>query len=77
MFFGDIPIKGKADMLSENTIYDLKTTTVNPDKFTKWKILDLDYDLQAFIYCQLFEVDYFSFIPINKTNKAKGISEMR
>ena len=73
MFFDDIPIKGKADMLSENTIYDLKTTTVNPDKFTKWKILDMDYDLQAFIYCQLFEVDYFSFIPINKTNKAKGI----
>lgn len=73
MFFDDIPVRGKADMLTDDTIYDLKTTTVNPDKFTKWKILDMHYDLQAFIYCQLFEVDYFSFIPINKLNKAKGI----
>ena len=73
MFYDDIPIRGKADLLLEDRILDLKTTRVNPDKFNKWKIMDMDYDLQAFIYCQLFEVDYFSFIPINKINRSKGI----
>ena len=73
MFFDDIPIRGKADLLSKKTIYDLKTTRVNPSEFNKWKIINMDYDLQAFIYCQLFEVDYFSFIPINKENHSKGI----
>jgi len=73
MFFDDIPIRGKADLLASDTIYDLKTTMVNPNEFNKWKIINMHYDLQAFIYCQLFEVDYFSFIPINKQNKAKGI----
>ena len=73
MFFGDLPIRGKADLLSETTIFDLKTTRVNPSEFNKWKIISLGYDLQAFIYCQLFEVDYFSFIPINKENHSKGI----
>jgi len=73
MFFDDIPIRGKADLLLEDRVLDLKTTRVNPEKFNKWKIMDMDYDLQAFIYCQLFEVDYFSFIPINKINRSKGI----
>lgn len=73
MFFNDIPIRGKADLLGTHTIYDLKTAMVNPDQFTKWKIMDMGYDLQAFLYCQLFEVDYFSFITINKQNRYKGI----
>ena len=73
MFFDDIPIKGKADLLMEDRVLDLKTTMVDPESFNYWKILNMDYDLQAFIYCQLFEVDYFSFIPISKVNKSKGI----
>ena len=71
MFYDEIPIRGKADLLLEDRVLDLKTTRVNPDKFNKWKIMDMDYDLQAFLYCQLFEVDYFSFIPINKINRSK------
>lgn len=73
MFFDDIPIKGKCDLLAPDRALDLKTTRVNPDKFNEYKIRDLDYDLQAFLYCQLFEVDYFTFIPINKLNRAKGL----
>ena len=69
----DIPIRGKADMISGDTIYDLKTTRVNPSEFNWWKVRSLNYDLQAFIYCQLFEMDYFSFIPINKMNHRVGI----
>lgn len=73
MFFGDIAIKGKADLLLEDRVLDLKTTMVDPEAFNYWKIINMDYDLQAFIYCQLFEVDYFSFIPISKVNKSKGL----
>ena len=73
MFFEDIPIKGKADLLLEDRVLDLKTTMVDPEAFNYWKILSMDYDLQAFIYCQIFEVDYFSFIPISKVNKSKGL----
>lgn len=69
----DIPIRGKADMISGDTIYDLKTTRVNPSDFNWWKVRSMNYDLQAFIYCQLFEKDYFSFIPINKMNHRVGI----
>lgn len=68
-----IPIRGKADLLDDNCIYDLKTTRVNPKDFNWWKVRDFDYDLQAFIYCQLFERDYFSFIPINKMNGRPGL----
>ena len=73
MFFEDIPIRGKADLLLDDRVLDLKTTMANPDEFNYWKILNMDYDLQAFIYCQLFERDYFSFIPISKANKSKGL----
>lgn len=73
MFYNDIPVRGKADLLAKDRIYDLKTTTVDAAEFSKWKIMSMDYDLQAFLYCQLFEVDYFSFIPINKNNHSKGI----
>ena len=68
-----IPIRGKADLLDSNCIYDLKTTRVNPKDFNWWKVKSADYDLQAFIYCQLFERDYFSFIPINKMNGRPGL----
>lgn len=68
-----IPIRGKADILTDNVIYDVKTTRVNPDKFNWWKVTDYNYDLQAYLYCQLFEKDYFAFITINKGNKSVGI----
>lgn len=68
-----IPIRGKADMVSEDCIYDLKTTRVNPNKFNWWKVTESNYDLQAFVYCQLFEKDYFTFIPINKMNGRCGL----
>ena len=73
MFFDDIPIKGKADLVAEDRVLDLKTTRANPEDFNIYKIRSFDYDLQAFLYCQLFEKDYFTFIPICKTNNAKGL----
>ena len=68
-----IPIRGKADMIDSKCLYDLKTTRVNPSGFNWWKVRDMNYDLQAFIYCQLFERDYFAWIPLNKMNSRVGI----
>lgn len=68
-----IPIRGKADMIDNECLYDLKTTRVNPSGFNWWKVRDMNYDLQAFIYCQLFERDYFAWIPLNKMNSRVGI----
>ena len=60
-------------MIDDECLYDLKTTRVNPSGFNWWKVRDMNYDLQAFIYCQLFERDYFAWIPLNKMNSRVGI----
>jgi len=70
------PVRGKADMIKGDTIYDLKTGIVTPQQF-EWKIDAMNYDLQAWIYMQLFpELKNFTFIYINKHTRAPGIIEM-
>lgn len=68
----DVPVRGKADLIKNDILYDLKTTMVSPQQF-EWKIDELDYDLQAYIYLQLFPYCHeFHFICINKHNRAVG-----
>ena len=69
------PFRGKADILSKNTICDLKTTT--DIKGFKYAALRYGYDVQAYLYCQLFNKDYFDFkfIVLDKGSLDIGIFE--
>ena len=59
-----IPIRAKADILKENTIIDLKTTTGIKD--FRYSADKYSYDLQAWLYREMFGVDNFVFIVIDK-----------
>jgi DNA-binding PadR family transcriptional regulator len=62
----DIPFRGKADVLSKKGIVDLKTTTdINAFPYSAKKY---GYDVQVYIYCQLFNVPYddFKFVALDK-----------
>jgi len=62
-----MPFRGKADIISKDGwIIDLKTTT-NISKF-KHSAYNFSYDLQCYVYCNLFGVTYsdFKFIAIDK-----------
>jgi len=62
-----MPFRGKADIITKNgAIIDLKTTT-NIKNF-RHSAYNFSYDLQCYIYCQLFGVDPkdFLFIAIDK-----------
>lgn len=62
------PFRSKADILKGNKIYDLKTTTgLNAFPISALKY---NYDLQCYIYCTLFGVDYwdFEFVVIDKSS---------
>ena len=61
-----IPIRGKADILLHGThIIDLKTTA-DISGF-QWSAKKYGYDLQAYLYLQLFpEAEKFTFLCIDK-----------
>tara|TARA_X000001382_G_scaffold58104_1_gene39752 strand:+ start:7305 stop:8102 length:798 start_codon:yes stop_codon:yes gene_type:complete len=73
-FINGIPFRGKADYLKNNHIIDLKTTaSLDNWNFTsrgKW-----DYDMQAYIYRELFNVDRFTFLVVEKITGRIGIYE--
>lgn len=60
------PFRAKADILSPKGIFDLKTTSSL--KTFPYSAEKYSYDLQAYIYCSLFDVDpsEFEFIVIDK-----------
>ena len=62
-----MPFRGKADILGKNRIVDLKTTTDLKNSF-KYSAKKYSYDMQCYLYCQLFDVphDSFPFIAIDK-----------
>ena len=70
-----IPIRGKADiLLNGNHIIDIKTTS-DIGGF-QWSAKRFGYDLQAYLYLQLFpEVERFTFLCIDKKTKDIGIYE--
>lgn len=55
--------KGKADKLTDDLVYDLKTTA-NLKKF-KWSAYDYNYDCQAYLYGKMFNREV-KFIVIDK-----------
>ena len=59
-----IPIRAKADILKGNTIIDLKTTTGIKD--FRYSADKYSYDLQAWLYREMFGVENFVFIAIDK-----------
>lgn len=66
------PFRAKADVLTNNCIIDLKTTS-DIKKFNKaayW----YHYDVQAYLYTEIFGVPDFKFIVIDKKSCDIGIS---
>lgn len=59
-----VPVRAKADILKGNTIIDLKTTTGIKD--FRYSADKYSYDLQAWLYKEMFGVDNFVFIAIDK-----------
>jgi len=59
-----IPVRAKADILKGNTIIDLKTTTGIKD--FRYSADKYSYDLQAWLYREMFGVDNFVFVVIDK-----------
>lgn len=67
-YIDGFPFRAKADILKQEKIYDLKTTSdiqAFPISAQKY-----NYDLQAYIYCTLFNVDWwnFEFIVVDKSS---------
>ena len=68
-----IPFRAKADILKPNQIVDLKTTTgLNEFRYSADKY---SYDLQAYLYREMFNVDEFVFVCIDKGSLDIGIFE--
>lgn len=68
-----IAFRAKADILKPNQIVDLKTTTgLNEFRYSADKY---SYDLQAYLYREMFKVDEFVFVCIDKGSLDIGIFE--
>lgn len=68
-----LPFRGKADVLGKNGIVDLKST--NEIKNFKYSSSKYGYDVQCFLYCNLFNVSYkdFTFIALDKASLDIGV----
>ena len=62
----ELPFRGKADVLGKHGIVDLKTTT--DIRAFPYSAKKYGYDIQVYIYCELFNVPYteFQFIALDK-----------
>lgn len=69
------PFRGKADILSATGVCDIKTTT--DIKAFKYSAQKYGYDVQAYLYCQLFDKQYFDFkfLVIDKGSLDIGVYE--
>lgn len=70
------PFRAKADVLGKDYIADLKTTS--DLKAFKWSCRKYNYDVQIYIYCQLFKIPYnnFIFFAIDKSSGDLGIYDV-
>ena len=70
------PFRAKADVLGQGYIADLKTTS--DLKSFKWSAKKYGYDVQLYIYCNIFKVDYkdFKFFAIDKSTGDLGIYDV-
>jgi hypothetical protein len=67
------PFRGKADILNKYSMADLKSTS--DIKSFPYSAKRYGYDIQVYIYCQLFNVTYdrFTFIVVDKGSLDIGI----
>jgi len=72
-----IPFRAKADILGGNFIVDLKTTGKGGLQKFKWSANNFGYDVQCYIYCELFGISYkdFTFAVIEKETYLIGMFE--
>jgi hypothetical protein len=62
-----LPFRGKADCLNSDRVIDLKTTSdIDNWDYNKYFY---GYDIQAYLYCELFNKDKFEFVIIDKRTK--------
>lgn len=73
---GGFPFRGKADIKRGGEIIDVKTTT--DLKAFKYSADKYGYDLQAYIYCNLFKTSYkdFTFIALDKGSCDIGVYDI-
>lgn len=73
---GGFPFRGKADIKRGSEIIDLKTTT--DLKAFKYSADKYGYDLQCYIYCNLFKTSYkdFTFIVLDKGSCDIGVYDV-
>lgn len=62
-----MPFKGKADIVSEEILIDIKTTS-DIDDF-KWSARKYNYDSQAYIYSQLFGKPLVFYVVCKKSHR--------
>jgi len=69
------PFRGKADILSDVGVCDIKTTT--DIRAFKYSALRYGYDVQAYLYCELFNKKYFDFkfLVLDKGSLDIGVFE--
>lgn len=73
----EYPFRGKADIITKGGgICDVKTTT--DIRAFKYAASKYGYDIQVYIYCQLFNVNYFdfSFLVLDKSSLDIGVFEV-
>ena len=73
---GGFPFRGKADIKRGGEIIDIKTTT--DIKAFRYSADKYGYDLQCYIYCNLFQTSYkdFTFIVLDKSSTDIGIYDV-
>lgn len=69
----DFPFRGKADVLGKGRIVDLKSTT--DIKVFPYSAKKYSYDMQCYLYCNLFGIEYkdFVFLAMDKKSLDIGI----
>ena len=70
-----VPFRGKADYLKDGHLIDLKTTS-KLDKWERTAKYDWHYDMQGYIYSELFNVSRFTFVVVEKGTGDIGIFEL-
>ncbi len=64
-WIGDVPVRGFLDVLGDGFITDVKTSSRSLSQF-KWDVRDYNYDLQAWIYCEVYGINDFYWLVQTK-----------
>ena len=81
----DIPFRGKADLLGDDFVADVKTTNdgvadiilnngISKNQF-EYTVPKYDYDMQAYLYTQMFNKPRFVWLVVDKTTTDIGVFE--